>query len=42
MTTALAATEKRYTVEEWLEFEKTAELRHEYYLGKLVPMPGEA
>ncbi len=42
MTTTLAVTEKRYTVEEWLEFEKTAEVRHEYYFGKLIPMPGEA
>jgi len=42
MTTTLAVTEKRYTVEEWLEFEKTAEIRHEYYFGKLIPMAGEA
>lgn len=42
MTTAPITTEKLYTVEEWLEFEKTAEVRHEYYYGKLIPMPGEA
>jgi len=42
MTTTPAVTEKRYTVEEWLEFEKTAEVRHEYYFGKLIPMAGEA
>lgn len=42
MTTTLVTTEKRYTVEEWLEFEKTAEVRHEYYFGKLIPMAGEA
>jgi len=42
MTTVLAATDKRYTVDEWLEFEKTAEVRHEYYFEKLVPMPGGA
>lgn len=40
MTTTLAVLEKRYTVDEWLEFEKTAEVRHEYYFGKLLPMPG--
>lgn len=34
MTTAPGTTEKLYTVEEWLEFEKTAEIRHEYYFGK--------
>lgn len=42
MTTAPGTTEKLYTVEEWLEFEKTAEVRHEYYFGKLIPMAGEA
>ena len=42
MTTVLVATEKRYTVDEWLEFEKTAEVRHEYCFGKLIPIPGEA
>ena len=35
-------TEKLYTVEEWLEFEKHAEIRHEYVYGKLIPMAGEA
>lgn len=34
--------EKLYTVEEWLEFEKHAEVRHEYVYGKLIPMAGEA
>ncbi|MBK6933241.1 MAG: Uma2 family endonuclease [Saprospirales bacterium] len=42
MTTAPGTTGKLYTVEEWLEFEKTAEVRHEYYFGKLIPMAGEA
>ena len=42
MTTAPGTTEKLYTVEEWLEFEKTADVRHEYYFGKLIPMAGEA
>jgi hypothetical protein len=40
--TTLAVTEKRYTVEEWLELEKTAELRHEYYFGKLIHRAGKA
>lgn len=35
-------TEKLYTVEEWLEFEKHSDLRHEYVFGKLIPMAGEA
>ncbi|MBX2890106.1 MAG: Uma2 family endonuclease [Saprospiraceae bacterium] len=34
--------EKLYTVEEWLELEKRADVRHEYVYGKLVPMAGEA
>ncbi len=38
----LDITERQFTVEEWLEFEKQAEVRHEYYYGKLIPMPGEA
>ncbi len=42
MTTAPDTAEKLYTVEQWLEFEKTAEVRHEYYFGKLIPMAGEA
>ena len=27
---------------EWLELEKNAEVRHEFYYGKLIPMAGEA
>jgi len=34
--------ERLFTVQEWLDFEKTAEQRHEYYFGKLIPMAGEA
>ncbi len=34
--------EKNYTVEEYFEFEKTSEIRHEYYYGKLIPMSGES
>jgi Uma2 family endonuclease len=33
---------KLYTVEEYLELEKNSEVRHEYYYGKLIEMPGEA
>lgn len=42
MPTALAETEKIYTVEEYFEFEKNSEIRHEYYYGKLIIMPGES
>lgn len=35
-------TEKLYTVEEWLELEKQADVRHEYVYGKLIPMAGES
>ncbi|MBL7775913.1 MAG: Uma2 family endonuclease [Saprospiraceae bacterium] len=42
MTSATGTTEQFYSVKEWLEFEKTAEVRHEYYHGKLIPMAGEA
>lgn len=41
MTTAADVLEKRFTVEEYLELEKTAETKHEYYYGKLIPMAGE-
>lgn len=34
--------EKIYSIEEWLEFEKHAEIRHEYVYGKLIPMAGES
>jgi Uma2 family endonuclease len=34
--------ERLYTVEEWLEFEKHADVRHEYFYGKLIPMAGES
>jgi Uma2 family endonuclease len=33
---------KTYTMEEYLELEKNSEVRHEYYYGKLIEMPGEA
>ncbi len=34
--------DKIYSVEEYFEFEKNSELRHEFYYGKLIEMPGEA
>jgi len=44
MTTAppYEIAERLYTVEEWLELEKRADVRHEYVYGKLIPMAGEA
>jgi Uma2 family endonuclease len=39
-TTAIA--EQILTVEAYLAFEKTATIRHEFYYGKLIEMPGEA
>jgi Uma2 family endonuclease len=42
MAAELQILEKTYTVEEYFELEKTAEIRHEYYYGKLLPMPGES
>jgi Uma2 family endonuclease len=40
--TTTSISEKIFTVEEYRAFEKTAELRHEFYYGKLIEMPGEA
>jgi Uma2 family endonuclease len=34
--------EKRYTVAEYFELEKHSSIRHEYYYGKLIAMPGES
>ncbi len=42
MTAPIETLEKKYTVEEWLELEKRSDVRHEFYYGKLIPMPGEA
>ncbi len=39
---AIAEQEKLYTVEEYFELEKSSEIRHEYYYGKLIPMLGES
>jgi Uma2 family endonuclease len=33
---------KIYSVEEYFELEKKAEIRHEFVNGKIIPMPGES
>jgi len=38
----IEAADKIYTVEEYLELEKTSEVRHEFVYGKLIPMSGES
>ncbi len=38
----IATLDKTYTVDEYLEFEKNSEIRHEFYYGKLIEMPGES
>ncbi len=38
----VAIEEKIYTVEEYLELEKTSEIRHEFVYGKRIPMSGES
>ena len=37
----LEASHKTYTVEEYFEFEKHSEIRHEFVDGKVIAMPGE-
>ena len=34
--------EKLYTVDEYFELEKNSAIRHEFYYGKLIAMPGES
>ena len=34
--------EKLYTVDEYFELEKYSNIRHEFYYGKLIAMPGES
>ncbi len=41
-TLASPVLERKYTVEEYFELEKHSEIRHEYYYGKLLPMPGDS
>jgi Uma2 family endonuclease len=40
--TLTAVAEKLYTVEAYFELEKHSEVRHEFYYGKLIEMPGES
>lgn len=40
MATPPGTMEKFYNMEQWLEFEKTAEARHEFYYGKLITLDG--
>jgi Uma2 family endonuclease len=40
--TLTAVAEKLYTVEAYFELEKRSEVRHEFYYGKLIEMPGES
>ena len=40
-TLILEPRQKTYTVEEYFEFEKQSEIRHEYVDGKLIAIPGE-
>ncbi len=39
---SLAITEKIWTVAEYFELEKNSDVRHEFYFGKLITMPGES
>lgn len=41
-TLILEPRQKTYTVEEYFEFEKHSEIRHEYVNGRLIAMPGES
>lgn len=41
-TAVFEVAEKKYTVEEYFELEKNSEVRHEFYYGKLIEMPGES
>ena len=42
METMTAVLDKKYTVAEYLESEKTADVRHEFHYGKLIEMAGES
>lgn len=33
---------KKYSLEEYIRIDETGEIKHEYYYGKLIPMPGES
>jgi Uma2 family endonuclease len=38
----ISVSEQKYTAAEYLELEKQAEIKHEFYYGKLLPMAGES
>jgi Uma2 family endonuclease len=42
MLTETLVADKKYSVEEYFELEKTSEIRHEFINGELIPMPGES
>ena len=42
METMTAVLDRKYTVAEYLESEKTADVRHEFHYGKLIEMAGES
>ncbi|WP_435356957.1 Uma2 family endonuclease [Emticicia sp. SJ17W-69] len=42
MLTETLVSDKKYSLEEYFEFEKTSEIRHEFVNGELIPMPGES
>ncbi len=35
-------TGKKYSLEEYIKIDETGTMRHEFYNGKLIPMPGES
>ncbi len=35
-------TDKVYSIDEYIQLDETGTLRHEYYDGKLIAMPGES
>ena len=37
---AVSYSNKKYTIEEYLELEKISQEKHEYYLGEVVAMSG--
>ena len=42
MLTDTLVADKKYSVEEYFELEKTSEIRHEFINGELIAMPGES
>jgi Uma2 family endonuclease len=42
MLTDTLVADKKYSVEEYFELEKTSEIRHEFINGEIIAMPGES